>query len=543
VKPMSTASTATTPAWRPTTAQPVFSGDEFARAIHRVREPVHIVQSTETGHLGLGLGGEMRPASSQGESFRLLASLPPLYPEWLGDRGFTEVHGLRFPYVGGAMANGIATTDMVVALGQAGMLGFFGAAGLSFDRVERSIDELIERMTQSGGQWGANLIYSPHEPELEERVADLYIRRAVPNVSASAYMKLTPSIVRYALTGLSVDAQGQIQRRHNVFAKVSRTEVAEQFMGPAPSSIVDKLLAAGLITAEQAQLSAHVSVAEDVIVEADSGGHTDNRPMVTLFPEMIHCRQRVLEKNGFTRPVRLGAAGGLGTPASVASAFGLGAAFVLLGSVHQSCVESGLSDGGRALLAKASSTDVMMAPAADMFEMGVELQVLKRGTRFAPKARRLYDVYRTYSSLDDIPAALRAELEQKVLGESIETIWESTRSFWESRNPEQAARAEKDPHHKMALVFRWYLGLSSRWAIDGQSDRTMDYQIWCGPAMGSFNTWVKGTFLESPEDRQIVQIAKNVLEGAARITRAHQLRTYGLPVPERAFLYQPRPLN
>ena len=93
------------------------------------------------------------------------------------------------------------------------------------------------------------------------------------------------------------------------------------------------------------------------------------------------------------------------------------------------------------------------------------------------------------------------------------------------------------------LVFRWYLGLSSRWAIDGQSDRVMDYQIWCGPAMGAFNTWVEGSFLERPEARQVVQIAKNVLEGAARITRAHQLRTYGLAVPESAFLYEPRPLN
>ena len=51
--------------------------------------------------------------------------------------------------------------------------------------------------------------------------------------------------------------------------------------------------------------------------------------------------------------------------------------------------------------------------------------------------------------------------------------------------------------HRMALVFRWYLGKSSRWAISGESARRADYQIWCGPAMGAFNAWVNITGLPS----------------------------------------------
>ena len=94
----------------------------------------------------------------------------------------------------------------------------------------------------------------------------------------------------------------------------------------------------------------------------------------------------------------------------------------------------------------------------------------------------------------------------------------------------------------MALVFRWYLGLSSKWAIWGEAPRRLDYQIWCGPAMGAFNDWVRGSFLEAPANRTVVQIALNLLEGAAAITRAHQLRTYGVPVHSSAFNYRPRPL-
>jgi hypothetical protein len=60
--------------------------------------------------------------------------------------------------------------------------------------------------------------------------------------------------------------------------------------------------------------------------------------------------------------------------------------------------------------------------------------------------------------------------------------------------------------------------------------------------MGSFNAWVKGTFLQEPENRTVVQIALNLLEGAAAITRAQQLRSYGVAVPESSFDFRPRPL-
>ena len=94
----------------------------------------------------------------------------------------------------------------------------------------------------------------------------------------------------------------------------------------------------------------------------------------------------------------------------------------------------------------------------------------------------------------------------------------------------------------MALCFRWYVGRSSRWAIGGDANRRLDYQIWCGPAMGAFNRWVSGSFLEPPEARGAVQIALNLLEGAAVITRAHQLRSYGAPMPSAAFAFTPRQL-
>ena len=138
-------------------------------------------------------------------------------------------------------------------------------------------------------------------------------------------------------------------------------------------------------------------MAQDVTAEADSGGHTDNRPAITLSPTLLALRDRLQETHGYPIPLRVGAAGGIATPAAVAAAFGMGAAYVLTGSINQACVESGSSDAVREMLAQAEQADVIMAPAADMFEMGVKVQVLKRGTMFAMRAAKLYELYRAHA--------------------------------------------------------------------------------------------------------------------------------------------------
>jgi trans-AT polyketide synthase/acyltransferase/oxidoreductase domain-containing protein len=507
-------------------------------ATHRIREAAFIVRDPGHHRFGVAFGGQHAQSGVP-----LLAILPPLYPEWLGDRSFSEVHGARFPYVSGAMANGIATARLVIAMSEAGFLGFFGAAGLDPARVEAALDELSSRLDPQGLPWGINLIHSPNEPELEAAVADLYIRRRVHRISAAAYMGLTLPIVRCAYTGIRADAQGRIHRERYVFAKISRPEVARRFMEPAPAEMLQALVARGELTAEEARLAAELPVAEDYIVESDSGGHTDNRTLTTLFPTILSLRDEVAAARGYRRPIRIGAAGGLGTPTAVAAAFSLGAAFVLTGSVNQACVESGLHDSGRAMLAQADLADVVMAPAADMFELGVEVQVLQRGTMFAARARKLFELYRRYDSLHTIPADERARIEKGVLRATVDEAWAATAAYWRGRDPREVARAERDPKHQMALVFRAYLGQSSKWAIAGDASRRVDYQIWCGPAMGAFNHWTKGSFLEAPEQRTVVQVARNLLEGAAVVTRAQQLRSYGVPVPPAAFDYRPRPLG
>lgn len=439
------------------------------------------------------------------------------------------------------MANGIATTRLVIAMAEADMLGFFGAGGLAPDRVEDAVGELASALGDRPN-WGVNLIHSPNEPAVEDRVAELLLQRGVPVVSASAFMDLTPAVVRCSAAGLRTDAGGRVVRRTRLFAKVSRPEVAAKFMSPAPGELLDLLVSRGQLTADEARLAARVPIAQDITAEADSGGHTDNRPLVSLLPALLALRDELSARHGYDRPVRVGAAGGLGTPASVAAAFALGAAYVVTGTVNQIADEGGISEDAKAMLAQADIADVIMAPAADMFEFGAKVQVLRRGTMFATRGSRLYEIYRTYPSLEALPADVRTTLERQVLGVPVDDIWAEALRFWRRRDPAEITRAEQDPKHRMALVFRWYLGRSSRWAIDGDTARRADYQIWCGPAMGAFNRWTAGSFLAGPGSRPAAQIARNLLEGAAVVTRAHQLRTYGVPVPAAALRFDPRPL-
>jgi PfaD family protein len=458
-----------------------------------------------------------------------LVFVPPCRPEDLGDRSFCRDHRLRYPYLAGAMANGIGSADVVEALGRAGMLASFGAAGLAPAVVEAA----IIRISRSLGDlpFGFNLIHSPNEPDLERAVVDLYLRRGIRLVEASAYLDLTLPVIRYRLHGIHADSSGNVVTPNHVIAKVSRVEVASKFFSPVPERLLQELVRRGHLTPDQAQLAARVPVAQDVTAEADSGGHTDNRPAITLVPTLLALRDRLQARHGFDMPLRVGAAGGIATPASTAAAFAMGAAYVLTGSINQACVESGSSDAVREMLAQAEQADVAMAPAADMFEMGVKVQVLKRGTLFPMRAAKLYELYRAYPSLEALPAAERAGLEKTLFRAPLEEVWRQTRDFFLARDPEQVPRAEREPKHKMALVFRWYLGKSSRWANAGEPIRRPDYQVWCGPAMGAFNEWTKGSFLEQPRNRGVVNVALNLLYGAALLHRLHLLRCQGISVP------------
>jgi trans-AT polyketide synthase, acyltransferase and oxidoreductase domains len=504
-------------------------------ALRSVRHPVYLVR--RDGALVAEIGGIGQLGAMAADGVSIAGYAPPCLPENLGDRSFCRDLGIRFPYLGGSMAKGISSAAIAEELGRAGMLGFFGAAGLPITQVEAAADRLAASLGDL--PYGFNLIHSPHEPDLEAAIAELYIRKGVRIVEASAFLDLTLPLVRYRVHGIKRAADGSIVAPNRIVAKVSREELAAKFFAPAPERFLRELVADGSITPEQAELAALIPLAQDVTAEADSGGHTDNRPAIALFPTISSLAARLERQYRYDMKLRVGLGGGISTPAAAAAAFAMGAAYIMTGSVNQACVESGTSDPVRALLAETRQADVSMAPAADMFEMGVTVQVLKRGTMFPMRAAKLYEIYRAHKSIEEIPALEREKLEKTLFQAPLEDIWRDTRAYFLVRDPSQVERAERDPKHRMALVFRWYLGQAAHWAKDGADKRRMDYQVWCGPAMGAFNEWASGTCLEPPQNRKVATVALNILHGAAQLNRANFLRSQGIDLPQDAVAPEP----
>jgi PfaD family protein len=513
-----------------------FENDEIRSMLLNFESPLWAVRYDGKTFLTSETGYETSKSEGTDKAERLAyAHAVPLSS--LGDASFMKSYGTRYAYYSGAMANAISSVEMVIALGKAGLMGSYGSAGVHPDRVEQAIQAIQKALPN--GPYVFNLINSPNEQGLERRLVELYLKYDITVVEASAYMVLTYGLVHYRAAGLSRTADGTIKIKNRIIAKISRKEVARQFMEPAQDDLLNQLVAEGKITEEQAELAKWVPMADDITVEADSGGHTDNRPLVGLIPTMLAIRDVVQRERQYPQVVRVGAGGGISTPASALAAFMMGAAYIVTGSINQACVEAGASAHTRKLLSEADMADIIMAPAADMFEMGVRVQVLKRGTMFAMRASRLYDLYNRYNSIEELPEKDRQKIEKTIFRRSLEEVWSETEAFFKARDPMNLERAYKDEHHKMALIFRWYLGLSSRWSVVGDPDREMDYQIWCGPSMGSFNEWVRGTYLEEINNRKVVDVILQILTGAAYLSRLRSLNMQGVRLLAELEMYYP----
>ena len=273
-------------------------------------------------------------------------------------------------------------------------------------------------------------------------------------------------------------------------------------------------------------------VAEDITVEADSGGHTDNRPLVALLPAILALRDELVGAS------RLPAAdpGRRGRRARHARRRSRRRSrsappTSLTGSVNQAAVESGLSRrAARRCSPRPDLADVMMAPAADMFELGVKVQVLqaRHDVRAARRASSTSSTAAT-PSLEATPAAsCGASSSRRSSRASLDEVWSETRALLAAARPGARSSA---PSATRSTGWRWCSAGTSGSPAAGRSTATparrIDYQIWCGPAMGAFNDWVAGIVprADPSEPRASSRSRCNLLEGAAVVTRAQQLRS------------------
>lgn len=418
-----------------------------------------------------------------------------LTADTLGAASFRERYGLRRAYLLGSLYGGVSGPRMLGAAAKAGLLGFLGTAGLPLSEVERQLRSLADDLGPAGA-FGANVHYRHGAPDEEAALVDLLLRHGVPLVEASGFPLMTPALVRFRLKG------------GRILAKVSRSDVAAEFLAPPPERLVARLLASGQVTAEEARAAADRPMADDLCVEADGGWLVNGADLVSLLPVVQRMRDQAAVPG---RRVHVGCAGGLGSPEAVAGAFLLGAEFVLTGSVNQCSVESGTSAEAKDLLQEAREHDVTSAPWGELFEMGVQARFLKRGLFFPARAQRLYEIWRRCDTMDELTAEERNLALERYLG---------------GERPEPTTASSAEGKAELTRVFRHYFTRGLRLAAQGDRRAVVDFAVHCGPAMGAYNQVVADTEARSWHARTVESIAETLMEGAVTEIRT-RLRAFG----------------
>ncbi|MBW8688283.1 ACP S-malonyltransferase [Chitinophaga rhizophila] len=429
----------------------------------------------------------------------------------LGSEAFRKTYNTKYAYAAGAMFYGISSVAFVTRMANAGYMSYFGTGGLSITEVETAIKQ-IKAAVRPGQPYGMNLWHQAADPVAEFKLAALFVQQEIRFVEAAAYVGLSKAIVYYRLKGLQKDVNGNVTAVNKVMVKLSRPEVAQVFLEPAPEQLVRELVAEGFITAEQAEWASSFPMADDICTEADSAGHTDRRMPYALLPAMRKQRDDLQAIHQFRTPVRVGVAGGLGTPDTLAASFILGADFVLTGSINQCTVEAGISSAVKDMLQEMNIQDTDYVPAGDMFEFGAKVQVLKKGLFFPARATKLYELYKRYDAIEQIDTKDKTQLEERYFRRSLESVFQEIKGQLPAAELEKAL---KTPKHKMSLIFRRYFSNSLQAALSGNADAKVDYQVHTSAALGAFNQWVKHTPLSTWRNRHGDELATLLMHGAA----------------------------
>jgi len=192
------------------------------------------------GQIGITTSGIFKTGKISSDGIAAVAMLSAISPSQFGDAEFISSHGLRSAYMAGSMANGISGIDLVTALGKVGYLASFGSGGVSPARLLDAISSIKNQLPD--GPFAFNLIHSPNEPVLEQKAVDLFLEHGIQTIEASAFLRLTPTVVQFRAAGLSSDSSGKLKIQNKIIAKLSRPEVAIQFLNPAPEKILAQLV-------------------------------------------------------------------------------------------------------------------------------------------------------------------------------------------------------------------------------------------------------------------------------------------------------------
>ncbi|MFS0762814.1 ACP S-malonyltransferase [Peribacillus phoenicis] len=420
----------------------------------------------------------------------------------IGDQEFCEDYNVIYPYVIGSMHKGISSPNLVAKMAQNGFLSFLGTGSLEINEVEKIILE-TKKIVREGQNFGCNLVANIHNSFKEDEIINLFLKHNISSIEASGFWTISPSLLKFRAKGLRLSENGEILIKNKILIKLSRVETAMEFLSVPPQPLIDQLIKKGQITFDEARMLQQVPLVDDICVMGDSGGETSQANLNLLLPTIIRLRDESTREKSLNKRVRIGAGGGIGTPEAAAIAFLLGADFVLTGSINQCTVEAETSNLVKDMLQKVDLHDTSYVPSANDLEVRGQTQVVKKGVFFPARANKLYDLLKQYKNISDMDSKTKEMIEKKYLNEGIQTIL---------RYEEQVSTDNRPTsNNTMQTILKFYLNNTVQLAINGESSQKVNFNIYCGPALGAFNRWVKGTELEEWNNRHIDVISRKIM--------------------------------
>ena len=382
------------------------------------------------------------------------------------------------------MMHGVASAEQVIALTGAGMLGIYGADGVATGKVATDLRRI--RTAIGDRIFGVSLMADWSRPERDMERIEQYLREDVRLLEVSGFVTASPALVRFRLKGVSAGGKGQAVPRHRILARVTRPAAALLFLQPAPASVVEKLRALGHITEEEARLAGQLPLADDICAQADGSGPSDGGNLLSLLPSVCRLRDEQQQALRLSQPVRVGAAGSLGTPEAMV----------------------------KEMLQAIDVADTDRAPSGELFEQNGQIQVLRKGVFFPARANKLHSLWRHHASLDEIDATTRRQIEDKMLGCSFEQVWADLQRDPCAHDGSGLERATRDPKARMALIFRTYFDASLRAALSGDAGQRVNFQVHCSSGLGALNRWLGNV---PWQQRSVAEIAGRLMAETAAL--------------------------
>ncbi|MDZ3824548.1 MAG: nitronate monooxygenase [Pseudoxanthomonas sp.] len=267
--------------------------------------------------------------------------------------------GIARPVVQGPFGGGLSSVELVVAVGEAGGLGSFGAHHLEGDGI-RSVAADIRR--RSDRPFALNL-WLPHAEEGESPVAaveasdhDRHARELAPWY-AQLGLEAPPPPPRY-LPDFDAQVEAVLAARPAVFSFV---------FGVPAAGLLDRCRALGILTLGTATTVAEARALDDAGVDAivasgfEAGGHRVSflrRPEDCLTGGLALLPQVV---DAVRAPVV--AAGGIADGRGIVAALSLGASAVQIGTAFLACRQSNASELHRERLFDTAADDTVLTRA------------------------------------------------------------------------------------------------------------------------------------------------------------------------------------